>query len=1012
MITSRRTRLHRVPDLAAFRSTIADWILDLPLAEAGGAFVLVPTRAAAEQLRRTVEDRGLRGSRPALAWPFIGPRQDLYDEIAARLTPAPTLLAPTEREVILAAKARQISDAGVAPPFQMRPGLVAEMLALYDQIRRLGRTVGDFERNFFDELEREQETDRGAARLLQQTKFLAATFRAYEQHLALAGCGDEHGLRQHALAVALERPVARVVVTVGDRIADPDGLWPADFDLLTRLPNLQELEIVCTEAVLASGYLERLHTALPDLDEVRSHQVRHARPTLVAGRAADASSADQLFLMHRDREEELIAVARRLKSERVSVGAAPLHRTALVVRRPLPYLYLARDVFADALIPFEALDTLPLASEPYAAVVDLALDAVAAEFTRTSLLALLRSPHVRLAAVADEEAPADEATAVSLMALDHALADARYLGGLDRLLALVEQWSANSATGSREERRRQLALPAARAALRAAQTLRPLADERLMTAQLSTLIDWLRRFDRTADDGDDLQVRRARVRAAVLGVLSALEHAYERHDPEARGDVVVLTALVKRWLGSRTFAARTGQTGLQIVDAQSARYGDFDDVQLVGLIDGEWPERVRRNVLYPASLMSLLEPLPAIADPGRRDRDALQSARAAFKDLLGSAAFTVRLSTFALENDAVVEPSILLEDVAQLALVTERRDVSAVRASRSDGLALEPRCAAGLEGSAARWAAARLADEERPSDAFRGDIGPWNLPRVSVSRLERYLDCPFRFFGSEVLQLEEQPDDEDTRTPLERGRFLHELWERFFSEWQRRGHGRIEPDQLNEAREVFDSLCETALADLSPAEAALERNRLLGSAVSPGIAYRVFAMEADRSTPITERLLEYPLQGEFTFKSSSHEPRTVKLSAKADRIDLLADGTLRVVDYKSKKTPDLKQALQLPIYSLCARDSLRAHRVDQAWKIGEALYLSFEGEKAVVPLRARGRTLDELLDDAQGRLVTALDDIARGRFPPSPAKRSLCGPCPYRAVCRLEIVERTESNGS
>jgi ATP-dependent helicase/DNAse subunit B len=286
------------------------------------------------------------------------------------------------------------------------------------------------------------------------------------------------------------------------------------------------------------------------------------------------------------------------------------------------------------------------------------------------------------------------------------------------------------------------------------------------------------------------------------------------------------------------------------------------------------------------------------------------------------------------------------------------------------------------------------------------------LPRVSISRLERYLDCPFRFFGSELLQLEEQPDDEDTRTPLERGRFLHELWERFFSEWQRRGHGRVEPDQLNEAREVFETLCETALADLSPAEAALERNRLLGSAVSPGIAHRVFAMEADRPTPIIERLLEYPLQGEFTFQPSSSEPRTVRLSAKADRIDLLADGTLRVVDYKSKRTPDLKQALQLPIYSLCARDSLRAHRVDRAWTIGEALYLSFEGEKAVVPLRARGRTLEELIDEAQGRLVAALDDIADGRFPASPAKRSLCGPCPYRAVCRLEIVERTESNGS
>jgi RecB family exonuclease len=162
-------------------------------------------------------------------------------------------------------------------------------------------------------------------------------------------------------------------------------------------------------------------------------------------------------------------------------------------------------------------------------------------------------------------------------------------------------------------------------------------------------------------------------------------------------------------------------------------------------------------------------------------------------------------------------------------------------------------------------------------------------------------------------------------------------------------------------------------------------------------------MEAARPPRITERLLEYALQGDFTFRTRTGQTRVVTLSAKTDRLDLLADGTLRVIDYKSKKTPDPKQALQLPIYSFCARESLRRSRGGD-WTIAEALYLSFEGDKAVVSLRAKGRTTDELLDEAQDRLIAALDDIARGHFPPQPARKSLCGPCPYRAVCRLEIV--------
>ena len=282
------------------------------------------------------------------------------------------------------------------------------------------------------------------------------------------------------------RPLRRVVVTVADRLADSDGLWPADFDVLTRLPGLERLDLVCTEAVLAAGYIERLQAALPDLEDVRSLHLARTPPTLIA-RAGLAGLADASVVTHRDREEELAAVARRLKVERQRSSAAPLHRTALVVRRPLPYLYLARDVFADAAIPFETLDTLPLAAEPYAAAVDLALETVASDFSRTSLLALLRSPHF---AIHDNAEPLDSAAqSAALAACEFALADARYLGGLDRLQTLVSRWAAQAPPASRSERRQQAALPAARAAVAAAAALRPLAEERPMLEHIATLDD-------------------------------------------------------------------------------------------------------------------------------------------------------------------------------------------------------------------------------------------------------------------------------------------------------------------------------------------------------------------------------------------------------------------------------------------------------------------------------------------------------------------------------------------
>ena len=206
----------------------------------------------------------------------------------------------------------------------------------------------------------------------------------------------------------------------------------------------------------------------------------------------------------------------------------------------------------------------------------------------------------------------------------------------------------------------------------------------------------------------------------------------------------------------------------------------------------------------------------------------------------------------------------------------------------------------------ARWRhGARVrAAAPRAKLAFRRRSRAWTLPRVSVSRLERYLNCPFQFYVANVLQVDEQPEDENTRSPLERGRFLHELFETFFHEWQARGRGRITAARMTEARELFVEVCEPALASLSPSEAGLERARLFGSAVGSGIADRVFAMEAERGVEIRERLMEFQLDGDFTFTGEDGASRRVPLRAKIDRVDVLADGTFRVIDYKTKYVPD------------------------------------------------------------------------------------------------------------
>ena len=64
-----------------------------------------------------------------------------------------------------------------------------------------------------------------------------------------------------------------------------------------------------------------------------------------------------------------------------------LDRIALVVHQPLPYVYLARQVLHSAHIPCQMFDALPLASEPYAAALDLLITSVTGSFSRVQLVA-------------------------------------------------------------------------------------------------------------------------------------------------------------------------------------------------------------------------------------------------------------------------------------------------------------------------------------------------------------------------------------------------------------------------------------------------------------------------------------------------------------------------------------------------------------------------------------------------------------------------------------------------
>ena len=311
-------------------------------------------------------------------------------------------------------------------------------------------------------------------------------------------------------------------------------------------------------------------------------------------------------------------------------------------------------------------------------------------------------------------------------------------------------------------------------------------------------------------------------------------------------------------------------TGVHLLDDQAARYGDFDDLSLVGLIEGEWPDRPRRNIFYPTSLLT------SLGWPSEKDRRAAADAR--FLDLLQSALARTRSRRSARRRSAGRAVDVRRRD-------SERRTRRRCRLTT------------GLVGGAVRSpsgaALRRRADGERDwhSDAQRriaadasglsrevgrcaaGVVGqrPRNVSRLSVQVLR-----------TARPELEEEPDDEEVMDPRRQGQFVHEVFEAFFERWQQDGHRAITPENLDDgARRCSRGRRSRAgrFSEPKPPRA----DTAAWSPAAAGLGEAVFRMEAERPVPVVERLLEHGSKATFTFDTAGRTARCAERQSRSDR---------------------------------------------------------------------------------------------------------------------------------
>ena len=293
---------------------------------------------------------------------------------------------------------------------------------------------------------------------------------------------------------------------------------------------------------------------------------------------------------------------------------------------------------------------------------------------------------------------------------------------------------------------------------------------------------------------------------------------------------------------------------------------------------------------------------------------------------------------------------------------------------------------------------------------FDGNLAGQPIPSpvdsiTSPTRLERWADCPHRHLVEDLLRAApvENPEDNLMITPLDKGSLVHAALEEFLlrvldrpladrplpgQPWTR--------DDLALLLQIGGAFCDQYEARGLVGRRIFwtrDRRRILAD-LEATLAYDSEHREEHRTAPLFAELgFGFISESIDAVEVALPDGRTLRVRGRIDRVDVGADGTIHVVDYKTgsyyQGFRDLLSGdpvgggtkLQLPLYGLAGRV---AAKDDRAPVHAEYWFVTSKGGFA--------RCGYDITDDVLERTVEVLDIIVRGVdggvFPPHPSALS------------------------
>jgi probable DNA repair protein len=620
----------------------------------------------------------------------------------------------------------------------------------------------------------------------------------------------------------------------------------------------------------------------------------------------------------------------------------------------VPALLLAPD--DDAARPFNLSLGEPLADAPLVATVLAVLRALAAPLALSEISALLRSPFMGDA----------HTEALRRARLDRALRDS---GAAE--LELV-RWRRLAARANDDGSWHGDAAP-----LLAARLARVVSRRDGWRRAAPSV--WAERFfgvlsdmgvpgERTLSSAEYQTHVRLRELLASLATLDRVLGALSLQDA---------VALVRRVAADTLFQPESPDVPVQVLGTLEAQHLQFDGLWVAQMTDLHWPPVVAPNPLLPLAWQR------AARVPGASSEEVQAQARRAL--IRWSANGELVLSYPQQDGDRKLLPSPLLRGI---------------RSADADALALAatPVLARALRSGAV--------SEGAP------DAGPAvhaELPVAVTGGTHLFADqaaCAFRSFALHRLRARELREPEAGLNAADRGALLHatmaQLWRelRTHAALLAAGEAEIEQRVSDAARAALAAFLQRRPDALGAQAQALERRRLARTA-------RAWLQLERQRPPFEVIAIESPVRVVLG---------NLALSMTPDRIDRLADGSVLIVDYKSRSfspaawlgtRPDEPQ---LPLYAVTCDDDVAgiAFAVLAPGKLQFKALVSDGVDLPGATVVARDRAEMQrpgwpgLLADWRDELERLAADYLAGIADVAPKRKSSCQFCPLPLLCRLE----------